>query len=132
MNQSLNPHASPVLNGLTAQEPYFAYVFDQVLTANQVVAGQVVINNDADFVLRGIVANTFTGIFRVRFNRSGLYFLSSGYIHSSNLVSDAASPLPIIPEMLFVAGSRIGLDISDLSGATNTIQISFVGAKRLR
>lgn len=130
----MNPYASPILNGLESpnQEAYFAYVFDQVLTANQSVSGQVVINADADFVLRGIVVNTLTGIFRVRFNRSGLYFLSSGFIHSNNLLSDAASPLPIIPEMLFVAGSRIGIDIVDLSGATNTVQISFVGAKRTR
>lgn len=128
----MNPHASPILNGLATanQEAFFAYVYDQVLTANQSVSGQVVINADADFVLRGIVVNTLTGIFRVRFNRSGLYFLSSGYIHSNNLVSDAASPLPIIPEMLFVAGSRIGIDIVDLSGAGNTVQISFIGAKR--
>jgi len=102
----MNPYASPILNGLESpnQEAYFAYVFDQVLTANQSVSGQVVINADADFVLRGIVVNTLTGIFQVRFNRSGLYFLSSGFIHSNNLLSDAASPLPIIPEMVFVAG----------------------------
>lgn len=129
----MNPHASPILNGLAAtQEAYFAYVFDQVLTANQSISGQVVINADADFVLRGIVVNSNSGIFRARFNRSGLYFLSSGYIHSNNLASDAASPLPIVPEMLFVAGSRIGVDIIELSGAGNTVQISFVGAKRTR
>ena len=130
----MNPHASPILNGLTApsQEAYFAYVFDQVLTANQSISGQVVINADADFVLRGIVVNSNAGIFRARFNRSGLYFLSSGYIHSNNLASDVASPLPILPEMVFVAGSRIGVDIIDMSGAGNTVQISFIGAKRTR
>lgn len=130
----MNPYASPILNGLANpnQEAFFAYVYDVVLTANQTVADQVPINADADFVLRGIVVNTLTGVFRVRFNRSGLYFLSSGFIHSSNLTSDAASPLPIIPEMIFVAGSRIGIDIVDLSGAGNTVQISFVGVKRTR
>lgn len=128
---AVNPFASRALNGTqSAAEDFFVYTYDVILTANQALTDQVNIDGDADFGLRGVAVNVKTGVFKVRFNRSGIYFFSSSFIHSNNLESDAASPLPIIPEMVFAASSRIGIDITDLSGAGNTIQIAFIGAKR--
>ena len=128
-----NLYAPVALNGLQEEnDPLFVYVFDVVLTSLQSLSDMVTINADADFLLRAIAVNSKTGIFKARFNRSGLYFLSNSYIHSNNLESDAASPLPILPNMIFVAGSRIGIDIVDLSAAGNTIQIAFMGAKLIR
>lgn len=129
----MNPFAAPVLNGVSddLRFPYFVYVYDVALTANQAKSDQVQINADADFRLFGITLNFNTGAFTVRFNRSGLYFLSNAPLHSANLTSDMASPTPVLPPLLFPAGSRIGLDLLDLSGAGNTIQIAFLGNKIL-
>ena len=125
----MNPLASPVLNGLPEDDPTFYYTFDVTLSSGQSLSDQVQINADADFRLWGLVVSLKGGEFLVRLNRSGLYFLSNGFIHSLNLVSDASSPVPISPPLVFAAGSRIGVDLVNQFAGSNTIQIVFVGQK---
>lgn len=134
-----NPYASPVLRGVASeQEDIVAHwePYDVTLAANQEKIGDyVTIDADAPLWLIGIIvsAAAVTSInFKVRFSRSGLYFMSSSYVHAANLVSDASSPAPVMPPLFFDRGSRIGIDIMDLSGAPNTIQILFVGNKDRR
>ena len=137
---SLNAHATPALAGLVPEFPMgyvdvaFDYVYDVNLLANQVVRdGAVPIHTDADFVLRAIVLSQATGAFSIRFNDSQGYYLSSGFLMSANFLSGTVPyPYPVFPEMLFPAGSRIGVEINDLSGAPNTVQILLRGAKRFR
>lgn len=139
MTPQINPLAPPAYNGLPDNSPEgyvdvdFSYVYDVVLTANQVLTDQAVSTmNDADFAMRAVFISYSTGTFNVRFSDSQGYYLSNGLIASANLLGDASSPMPIWPEILIPAGGRIGIDITDTSGAGNTIEIVFRGVKRYR
>jgi hypothetical protein len=134
-----NPFGAPVDNGLNDTSPLnyvdvdFTYPYDVVLTADQFLRDQTVsTTNDADFAWRAVVIAFSTGPFNVRFADSQGYYLSNGMIVSANLQGDAASPYPIFPEILIPAGGRIGIDIQDTSGNTNTIELLFRGVKRYR
>ena len=135
----INPLAAPSQNGLPDYSPEgyvdvdFSYVYDVVLTANQVLKDQAVSTmNDADFAIRGVFIGFNTGAFSVRFSDSQGYYLSNGLIASGNLLGDASSPMPIWPEILIPAGGRIGIDITETSGASNTVEIVFRGVKRYK
>ncbi len=137
----MNPAATPVVNGLTPEFPLgyidvsFDYVYDVTLTALQQLRDQSVpVHTDSDFVFRAVEVNQLTGAFSIRFNDSQGYYLSSGFINSSAFLSGTVPyPYPIFPELLFPAGSRIGIEINDLSnGQSNVIQLLLRGAKRYR
>lgn len=132
-----NPYAPPVYNGIGQErvprgyrEESFDYTFDVVLTALQQIVTQVSINNDSDFAWRAVVNSSATGAFSVLFSDSDFFQLSSGPIVSANLQGDAASPYPVVPEIIIPSGGRIGVTIADLSNAGNTVQLLFRGAKR--
>ena len=135
-----NPHGTPVLNGLVPEFPQdyidvsFDYVYDVTLQASQSLRDQSVpIHVDSDFVLRAIILSQATGAFSIRFNDSQGYYLSSGFMMSANFLSGTVPyPYPIFPELLFPAGSRIGIEINELTAAPNTVQMVFRGAKRYR
>lgn len=137
--QVFNPYAAIGFNGVNDVSPPeytdkpFDYVFDVVLSANEALTNQSVpIMTDSDFIWDSVYINTATGAFQVRFSDSCGYYLSNGLINSNNLSTFAGQPYPIIPDWWFPAGGRIGVDITDLSGATNTIQLVFRGKKRFR
>ncbi len=134
-----NPYAPTVYNGFNDNYPLgfvdvdFTYPYDVVLTGNQFLRDQSIsTTNDADFEWRGLVIAVSTGAFNVRFADSQGYYISNGMIASANIVGDAASPYPIFPGILIPAGGRIGIDIQDTSGSTNTIQLLCRGVKRYR
>lgn len=132
----INPYAPMAANGLVDNSPRgysdlsFDYVYSVVLTASQSLKGeQQPIDTDSDFMWRALVFRS-TGVFSVRFSDSQALFLSSTEIWSTNLSNDGSNPYTIFPEVPFPAGSRIGIDITDLSVAGNTIQLAFKGVKR--
>lgn len=134
----LNPIAPPAMQGINPSAPPqyidvpFSYVYNVVLTANQSLPDQVVsIFTEADFAWRGLIF-TNSGLFSVRFQDGQGYWLSTGLIFSTNMPNTSGDPFPTFPEVLYPAGGRILLDIEDLSGAENTIQLLFVGANRYR
>ena len=136
----MNQFASPALAGINAEAQFpegyvdvdFTYVYDVVLLASQSLRDQAVpIHVDSDFALRAVMLAQNTGPFSIRFSDSQGYYLSSGFLLSGNFLSGAVPfPVPIFPELLLPAGSRLGIEINDLSAAQNTIQILFRGAKR--
>lgn len=135
-----NMLAPPAYNG-TTQSPFqravditFDYVYDVVMTANQVLNDQVVpIQNDADFIWRAFRIGTATGAFKIRFSDSQGYYFSNSLINSANFQSGGVNvDYAIFPEVAFPSGGRIGIDITDLSGAGNTIELLFRGIKRYR
>ncbi len=135
----VNPFAPPSYNGFNDNSPLgfidvdFTYPYDVTLTANQFLRDQSIsTTNDADFSWRATVIAFSTGAFNVRFADSQGYYLSNGMIVSANILGDAASPYPIVPEILIPAGGRIGIDIQDTSGSTNVIQLLCRGVKRYR
>ena len=138
--QNINPFAPPAYNGLAGDYPNgyydvdFTYVYNVALTANQFLRDQVLaLATDADFVWRALICPVNTGVFAVRFSDSQGFYLSNGMIPNANfLYGTVPVPYPIFPEIVLPAGGRVGIDIQDLSGAPNAIEISFRGVKRYR
>lgn len=129
-----SPYASPAANGIREAawkyEPKaFDYVFDITLGASQTGSFQQGIHTDSDFAWRGLVINS-TGAFSVQFSDSDWFDLSSGQLLSNVIQGDPSSPYPIFPEIIIPAGGRIGMEVTELSGAQNVIQFLFRGAKR--
>lgn len=137
-------YATPSLLGLGDTSPQGAkypdqgydLVYDVVLNPNNLAAGLGVlrdfqqIEHDSDFIWRAVFVNASTGTFSVRFNNNGWYYYSNAPMLSTNLQGDASSPYPWWPESRIPAGGRIGIDLVDLTGAANTIEIVFRGIKR--
>jgi len=132
-----NPIATPAVQGIAGDnlgigyiEVPFNYTYNISLTASQLLQGQVVsIFTEADFVWRGLVFQS-TGLFSVQFQDGQGYYLSSGLMYSTNLPNSPGDPFPMFPEVFYPAGGRIYFNIQDLSVATNTGQILFIGANR--
>ncbi len=135
-----SPYAPPGLAGLGAtpntkyvDRPH-VYVFPyNGITANATVTGLFqLIDNDSDFFWRAVmVSSLVNGFFGVRFQDPNGYYLSddfvSGFVVSSQY---QASPFPLIPALFCPAGSKIVIDLQDLSGSTNDVLINFIGVKR--
>lgn len=136
----LNPYAPPAYNGLAGDYPNgwqdinFDNVYEVTLTANQMLRDQqLAVDTDADFAWRAVQVVANSGTFAVRFSDSQGYYLSNGMLLSATFFQGALAILfPIFPEVMIPAGGRIGIDIQDLSGAENTVQLLFRGVKRYR
>lgn len=123
---ALDPNAS-------AEPKTFDYIYNppnNQLTANQEIDGDTVsIQTDADFYAFGWYISLFTGSFQIRLTDSTGYQLQSGFINSGALSQSSNSPTVLSPAHLFPAGSKILIDIQDLSGNLNPLQIVFKGVK---
>ncbi len=116
-------------------ETFRIYVFDIVLTANQVQDNQrVTIDGSAVFRLKAL-SGTQTGAYRVRLRHASGEYMSSGGIGSSNdkvnnanIIGTAQFPFPMSPPSEYGASGHILIDLEDLSSAGNTIQIAFIGS----
>jgi hypothetical protein len=135
----INPYAPPAYNGMLNAAPEgfvdvdFKIPFDIVLAAledNPNLARDV--PNDADFIWRATIANVQTGEYSYQFADSQGYEFSNGLIHRINLSASAIAPSVNGHEIVIPAGGQIGIHLRDLSGATNTIQILFLGVKRYK
>jgi hypothetical protein len=116
-----------------------AYVVNIVLTANQALQRvPVPIDRDSDFLLIG-VNGTCTALysFNVRMPSGRLY--ASSQINcapqgnaANNFIGTPNQPTTFGPPPNYRAGG-VGpeLDLTDLSGATNTVQLVFQGVRRL-
>jgi hypothetical protein len=136
----MNPYATPVQNGINPDVPEgyvdqsFDYVYDVTLLANQQLRDAIVpIHTDSDFALRAVILTQFTGVFSIRFSDSSGYWLSSGFLLNGNFLSGTVPyPYPFFPELVLPAGSRVGIEINELTGNPNTIQMILRGVKRYR
>jgi hypothetical protein len=88
------------------------------------------IQPDSDFELRAWYISTATGLFQIRIGDATGYQFSSGFMLSTAISTDPSEPTVFSPQHPFPAGSRLMIDIQDLSAAPNTIQIVFKGVKR--
>lgn len=137
----MNPFAPPAYAGINPEPPVgyvdvdFTYPYDVTLQPLESLTDQAVaIHVDSDFAWRAVEIAFFTGAFRIRFSDSQGYYLSSSLINSGNFLIGGTTPypFPIFPELIFPAGSRVGIEIEDLSNAVNTIELLLRGAKRYR
>lgn len=134
-----NPYATPALIGAQQQAPDlftdvpFDYVYDRTLTAGQRLDGEAVdVDNDSDFLLRGIQLGAGLSTFEFQVYDTQGYYLSDEPIPGIVLYTNFRYlPLPIIPELPFPAGSSIGLRVVNTDGGAGiTIQLIFKGVKR--
>ena len=138
MGTNPNPYAPPAYRGLVPQYPSgyvdvdFTYPYDVSLTALQALTDQAVaIHVDSDFCWRSLLLADYDGAFSIRFSDAQGYFLSAAKILNGNFLSGGVPyPFPIFPELILPAGSRLGIEITDLSNDDNDIEILFRGVKR--
>lgn len=134
----LNPIAPPGIQGIDPSAPMgyfdvpFGYTYNVTLTALQAIIGDTVsIFTEADFLLRGLIM-TRTGQFSVQFQDGQGYYLQSAQVLSTNLPNTPGDPFPIFPEVLYPAGGKIYINITDISNAQNAVQILFLGVSRYK
>ncbi len=134
----LNPLSPPAVQGINDASPQgyidvpFDYVYNQTLSASQTLNNEVVsIFTEADFAWRGLIF-TSTGLFSVQFQDGQGYYLSSGMVYSTNMPNTPGDPFPRFPEVVYPAGGRITLNITELTAGTNVVQLLFVGVNRYR
>lgn len=112
-------------DGLHFDTP-FMYVHNATLSGNQALIGQLQgIFSEANFILRE-VSFTSTGLFAYRIQDGQGYYLSSGFLHSES------GALLLTPEVKYPAGGRLWIDLEDLSGGVNCVQLIFKGVNRYR
>lgn len=144
MTYPMNPYAPDYFQGMNeapadeiGYEPRpYTYLYNppnNQLTLNQILEGQSVsIDTDSDFLLLAWYISLFTGAFQVQLIDSSGYQLMSGFMNSSAIAQSSATPTVFSPSHPFPAGGKIQLNIQDLSGATNGLQLAFVGKKLFR
>ncbi len=139
-NSSNNPMATIALNGLPNGSPDnyvdvdFTYVYVVSLTASEALQNQqVAIQTDADFEWRAWLTASADSQFSVRFTDAQGYQLSNSLmINNSASNGITSSPSPVFPGLIFPAGSRIGIDITNLVADDNEVELHFRGVKRFR
>lgn len=130
---------SPASGGGTTQQPTFVeemaiYPFSVTLTGNQALTRLPVnIDRDSDFVLMGIAGGQ-TGGYTLNLRLpSGRLIASAQMVNSQFVAPNANQPTPWGPPSIYRAGSTgPEVDITDTSGSGNTVNLLFIGTRRLR
>jgi hypothetical protein len=136
---TMQSSGSPASGGGTTAQPQFVeefatYVFSVVLTANQALQRLPVnIDRDSDFMWVGLVGSS-TGGYTINFRLPSGRLIGSAQMINTQLVSASANqPTPVGPPPIYRAGSTgPEVDITDTSGAGNTVTLIFIGLRRLR
>lgn len=132
-----NPMKCPVCQGTAMisadlTDQLFWYLFSPPqLTANQLgVLSTFTVDNDADFRIRWIIANS-TGLFSVEIK--DLYAGGSPWmpnpVNGENFAGTAQLPFVLPKPYPVYRGSSLQAKFNDRSGAPNTIQLAMVGYK---
>ena len=128
----LNPIAPPVYGGLTTPDGPVDYTYPLNVTvgANATVNAVVPTNTDANFRMMVMILNVYTSLsFSIAININGVYPMQNLPILGGNIVSDPSSPYVILGQFEIPRGANINVQITDLSGATNAMQLLFRGQK---
>lgn len=113
-------------------EEAFTYVFDVSLTAGQEKLDlALMIDGDTDFVWMA-TAGRQDGDYEIKFKLPNGRSLSSSRIRNTNCIGTAQFPVPKFPAQQLSAGGKLSIDIKDLSGSANTVQITLIGVKRFK
>lgn len=113
-------------------EEVFQYVFQTTLTGNQIVKEQrQTIDRDADFIWTSIWG-TQTGNYSIQFRDANGRIMSSGELRNANAVGTAQFPVPLMKPRVIPGGGFITMNITELTGSSNTIELVFGGYKRFK
>jgi hypothetical protein len=108
----------------------FHYTATFVLTANQHLGAQAIAQvNDYDFKWMFAMA-TSTGNFTAKvYSASDKRGFSNVEVHSSLLWGTAQNPFPMLAPYIFPRAGQILVDLTDISGAGNTIFLDLNGVE---
>ena len=120
-------------------KPY-TYLYSPSTNSGALSPGATLINEsvsievDSDFLLLGWYISLYTdgGVFQIQLLDSTGYQLFSNFLNSAAISQSSSDPTIFSPPHPFPAGGRIQIDITDLSGTENFLQIAFVGMKLFR
>jgi hypothetical protein len=131
--------------GVTYLEKFWVYTSIFTIPANGFLQPRVVLDGDGGFLLKYLeVQYSQSGgnpnYFRIKLgNSDGQQFYSGAGIvaggggndrvHSALLLGNGQFPFPVIPYILFLPNGSINLDVQDISGNSNTVEMAFVGSK---
>ena len=105
----------------------FAYGIDITLLANQGLNNQSTQILDRPFRWRWAIAAS-TGDFTIQiFDGKSKRPFSNQQILGRNLFGTAQNPFPILTPWIFTQGGTILVNVTDISGAGNTIHLTFRG-----
>jgi len=108
--------------------PYHLSTEIVALSANAAVTLTVSVPGDADFECRYITAKHTSPLLSVLYRDGGTRMeLMNRATYVGNVSGSGAQPYVIPSPALFVRNANIELDIVELSGSTNTFQITFNG-----
>lgn len=132
MFQNFGLGDTPTQPAVQVIERPFDYAYQVTLSALQNLPDQsLAIQGDADFIIRAI-CGTSTGSYTIRLRDAFNRYMSSAQIKNTNLIGSRQWPTPLFPELGIPKSGKIGIDITDTSGGSNTIEIVFIGVKRFQ
>lgn len=133
------------LGGKTYLEKMWTYPTIFTIAANGFLQPRVVLDGDGGFLLKYMCVqySQTTGApnyFRIRLgNSDGMqYYSGAGIVaggggndrvHSALYLGNGQFPFPVIPYILFLPNGSINLDVQDLSGVSNVVELAFHGSK---
>lgn len=118
------------------QDKPYIYVYSppngQLSASQTPFIDTLAIQPDSDFLLMAWYISQYTGAFQIQLSDSTGYQLSNGLINSGSISQSQSDPTVFVPWHPFPASGKILINIGDLSGAPNPLQIAFMGSKRFR
>lgn len=126
------------IGGKNYLERFWTYTNITTLTANQLLTARIVLDGEADFLLK-LQCVSSTGLFRVRLGTSdsGLWFSSAGNVSgggndrvlSTLYFGNGQFPFPVVPHIWFPRSAALLMDLQDVSGGGNVLEFAFHGSK---
>lgn len=109
--------------------PYFDYTQPLVIGANQTSSVNISINIDSHFLVRRLTGTrTGPALISIKDNATERQWMNTS-IHVDNLFGNSQFP-NVLPAPRFIyRGSVINISVQDLSGAQNTMFLTFAGEK---
>lgn len=133
------------LGPTTYLEKFWIYPTIFTIAANGFLQPRIVLDGDGGFLLKGMgVQYSQTGsapnYFRMKLgNSDGQQFYSGAGIvaggggndrvHSALCLGNGQFPFPVIPYIMYLPNGSINLDVQDLSGVSNQVELAFYGSK---
>lgn len=133
------------LGGKTYLEKQWQYPTTFTIPANGLLQPRIVLDGDGGFLMKmGMVQYSQTGgnpnYFRMRLGNSDgqVWYSGAGIVaggggndrvHSALCLGNAQFPFFYTPFMLFLPNGSINLDVQDISGFSNFVELTFTGSK---
>ena len=113
------------------EEPGY-YSYPKTLTALQVINDDTVdIDGDSDFLIVGLVGKK-TGDYKINWRTGQGRAIANQRLFDDNIVGIGRLPIKLPKPVIVPARGRLGVDITDVSNSSNTIEVVWVGLRLYR